>query len=728
MPVSPAEVERLFLEFLDREGLTPARASDIRADGKLRRYNIAEDDEKKRTGAYALHADGWPNGWGMDWRRGGNEKSYWKMSREYLPELSEEDRKKYAEDMEARRKAAAEETRRLQGEAAKRARSMWDAATPIGAEVLRSNAYLKKKKIREAVGAKLLGNDILVPLHTPGGQLVSLQKIPPEGKKTFLTFGLTRGCFCMLGEDEAWNGRYVFVCEGWATGVTVYEATGCAVAIAFSAGNLRHVTGTMLERYPGKLALAPDNDRSRGNPGMTQAFSIEDEFDIPLAVPAFKDGEQGTDWNDYAARHDIEATSEAIFAALEKWEAKVILERETRQPKWIKVNAKGKPSSTIGNLEILLRGQGIRLVYDEIAKDAVMTIPGTKYHPDGKVAAEVAHVLSLCAEFGLPRSQIEEYLTNISMKNPVNYVKDWIKKAVWDGSDRLEELYATISVSKGFSEELKNLIIRRWLISAVAAAFSKGEFYNRGVLVLQGRQGMGKTSWLANLVSRNLTWFSSRPSLDPRDRDAVKQALSYWITELGELEGIFKGDLARLKAFLTLQQDELRLPYGKTYSKFARRTVFCASVNQAEFLSDKTGNSRWWVLPCVEIDYAHKIDMRQLWAQAHELYAAGERWYFNRAEEDELSESNWEFEQADEIEDIIKSKFDWESYERDVELGLCELLTATEALALCKVDKPDRGQAMRAGETLRRLTERRAQRLHGGRRCYLVPRLKDTYG
>ena len=99
--VSQNEVERLFIEFLEREGIAPASSSAIRADGRLRRYNVAGDTEKKRTGAYVLHADGWPAGWAMDWRRGG-EKSKWKMTQEDLPQWTDAEKEKYAEQMEAR--------------------------------------------------------------------------------------------------------------------------------------------------------------------------------------------------------------------------------------------------------------------------------------------------------------------------------------------------------------------------------------------------------------------------------------------------------------------------------------------------------------------------------------------------------------------------------------------------------------------------------------------------
>jgi putative DNA primase/helicase len=386
---------------------------------------------------------------------------------------------------------------------------------------------------------------------------------------------------------------------------------------------------------------------------------------------------------------------------------------------------KGKPKATIANLEILFRRLGIKAYYDEIAKDAVIEIPGKKYHADNKAEAQYSDIVSLCVQYGLPDAHSIEYLSNIVMKNAWNPVREWIKSRVWDGVDRLPDLYETLEMKSGFSLEFRDSVIRRWLISAVAAAFEPN-FRNRGVLVLQGRQGLGKTTWFSKLTPRDSGWFTSRPSLDVRDKDSVKQALSYWITELGELEGVLRIDMARLKAFLTLEVDEFRLPYGRTSSKFARRTVFCASVNQAEFLSDTTGNSRWWVLPVVSLNYDHKIDLQQLWSEVHEFYRRGERWYFNREEEEELTSSNWMFEQVDEIEDMIRNAFDWDNYEFDIDLNYAYYMTATEVLRLCKIEQPNRSQAVRAGEILRRLTGSDARRLHGGKRCYLMPRVTVT--
>jgi putative DNA primase/helicase len=725
--VSEQDVERAFLEFLAELGIPLSRGA-LRLDGRMHRYHVEGDQGSERNGAYAVYMDGRPAGWAMSWsaKHGVPEPVTWVMKRSELTPLTQEEKKRYAEEMQRRRRQRDESISEMRAEAAHRAQAMWNAATPVGEALRRPGQYLNRKKLREPVGARQLGNDLLIPLYSPEGELVNVQRISPDGTKRFLSGGVTGGCFCVLAEEEAERGRYVFLCEGWATGATIHEATGCAVVVAWSCGNLKAVAQWARKRWPSKLALASDFDhKTAGNPGTNVGFAVAEELDLPLAVPPFKTGERGTDWNDYAALHDVEETSRALFEAVEKWE-KYALEDRKRAPVWVDVTEKGRPKPTIANLEVLLRRQGITLKYDEIAKDAVVDVPGARYCNDGKEAAGVAHVLSLCAEFGLPGQYLEEYLTNIAMRNAVNPVRDWIASKSWDGTDRFGPFCDTLKADDGFPEDFKTLILRRWLVSAVAAVFKREAFHNRGVLVLQGPQGMGKTSWLARLTPQSSGWFASRPSLDIKDKDSLKQALGYWIVELGELEGVLKGDMAKLKAFLTLDRDEMRPPYGRKSMKFQRRTVFSASVNQAEFLSDPTGNSRWWVIPCSEIDYRHEIDMQQLWAQMAELYRAGERWYFDKAEEEKLSQNNWQFEQADEIQDLLQKGFDWGSYETDVELGNAAYMSATEALQKCGVELPTHAQAIRAGQALCQLTGKKPHRSAHGKRLYLMPRFIQT--
>jgi putative DNA primase/helicase len=97
----------------------------------------------------------------------------------------------------------------------------------------------------------------------------SLQTIAPDGTKMFMSGGRVKGCYFGIGKPKG----ALIVCEGFATGASIHECTGHAVAVAFNAGNLEAVAVALRTKYPAlKIIIAADDDhQTPGNPGMTKA-------------------------------------------------------------------------------------------------------------------------------------------------------------------------------------------------------------------------------------------------------------------------------------------------------------------------------------------------------------------------------------------------------------------------------------------------------------------------
>jgi putative DNA primase/helicase len=130
------------------------------------------------------------------------------------------------------------------------------------------------------------------------------------------------------------------------------------------------------------------------------------------------------------------------------------------------------------------------------------------------------------------------------------------------------------------------------------------------------------------------------------------------MVELGEVDATFrKADIAQLKAFITKDTDLIRLPYHREASEFARRTVFFASVNESSYLSDHTGNRRFWTIETVAIKADHGIDMQQVWAELLVSYKKGDSWYLDRQEIEKLSAHNEIYEAEDPVEDTVRGIF-----------------------------------------------------------------------
>lgn len=319
---------------------------------------------------------------------------------------------------------------------------------------------------------------------------------------------------------------------------------------------------------------------------------------------------------------------------------------------------RGKPVLSIENLENLLSFRGIVLRYNVISKSTELLIPGTDFSPENSYIASKAHLMSEMQKAKLPVGHLNDFMIAISDKNKYNPVREWIRSKEWDGKDRIAELCSTI---KAKNEEAKNLFIRRWLLTAVAAVDLPEGLDAAGALVLQGPQGLGKTWWIRKLcpmpgIVKTGMW------LNPKDRDSLMQAIRYWIVELGELGATFRStDIEILKAVLTNENDILRRPYGENSQIYPRRTVFAASVNESIYLYDKTGNRRFWTVECTFINSYHQIDMQQLWAEVYDLYCQGESHQLSPHERELVDEINSEHVQIDPVEEDILQMYAWET-------------------------------------------------------------------
>jgi putative DNA primase/helicase len=160
------------------------------------------------------------------------------------------------------------------------------------------------------------------------------------------------------------------------------------------------------------------------------------------------------------------------------------------------------------------------------------------------------------------------------------------------------------------------------------------------------------------------------------------KAIEHWIVELGELDATFKkSDIAKLKAFISEKIDIVRRPYAKRESKYPRQTVFCASVNDKDFLKDSSGNVRFWVIPVLKLNAYHNLDMQQVWAEVAHSYKQGEIWWLTREEEILLESSNRYFVEENRFAAALYDKFNWENPKK-------ARLTTHEALAKIGIDRP----------------------------------------
>ncbi len=268
------EPTQQFRDAIQAAGLTPP--DGIEADGKLRRF-ASNGKRGDSAGWYLLFGDGIPAGCFGDWRTGFTQTWRADIGRTLTPAEEAAHRDK-AQAM--RREREAEEARR-KVEAQTRAAAIWQAATPPPDD----HAYLARKGIK-ANGARLHKGALLIPMRADG-TIHSLQFIGANGDKRFLTGGRVAGCYFSIGDTR--GAAALCIAEGFATGATIFEATGYPVAVAFNAGNLLAVSKAMREKFPDLplIVCADDDSQTPGNPGLTKATEAARAVGGLLVIPEF---------------------------------------------------------------------------------------------------------------------------------------------------------------------------------------------------------------------------------------------------------------------------------------------------------------------------------------------------------------------------------------------------------------------------------------------------------
>lgn len=337
-----------------------------------------------------------------------------------------------------------------------------------------------------------------------------------------------------------------------------------------------------------------------------------------------------------------------------------------------------RPPATIANVDCLLRHAGITVRYNEVNKRDEIVIPGRSGSRDNVDNVTLTHIVSLASEYYLTTKHVPQFVGAIADRNSYNPVRDWIRSMPWDGTDRLPLVYATVVAQEGYPENLKEVLLKKWLRS-IAAAATQDSFRSRGVLTLQGAQGIGKSSWIKALIS-DATLADEVVKLghhmDASNKDSLLGAISYAIVEFGELDSSFKKDLARLKGFLTDDTDRVRRPYDAREASYPRRTVFAATVNEHQFLQDPTGNTRFWTIPVASLDWRHGLDMQQVFAQLAAEVDAGETWWLADHEEGLLEALNADHATVSPVAEKLAGAIDLELIGKD---GL-PALSATEVV------------------------------------------------
>jgi putative DNA primase/helicase len=290
---------------MEAAGTVPAEPLGLLQNGELQRYQVANDKQGTKNGWLVSHINvGSPNVHIFgSWKTGSNHTvveggvSNMDQNTRFLIE-------------QAQRQAKLKKERE-QLSVAKECARIWGTLLPAN-----DHPYLNAKGIQAHI-ARRWSESLVIPLVNFNMTMTSLQFIGLTGGKTFRKGGKVNGSFCQLGGAEFANSKTWIVCEGYATGASIHEATGLPVLVAFNANNLKPVaTSLRLAAPAAKLIIAADNDRftSIGNVGVKKAEDAARGASAYVVIPQFET-DKGTDFNDLAQQKGLQQITE-IFQEL----------------------------------------------------------------------------------------------------------------------------------------------------------------------------------------------------------------------------------------------------------------------------------------------------------------------------------------------------------------------------------------------------------------------------
>ena len=227
--------------------------------------------------------------------------------------------------------------------------------------------------------------------------------------------------------------------------------------------------------------------------------------------------------------------------------------------------------------------------------------------------------------------ELDQAKIKINREKLVNYLKsDLVEKynpieryfeslPAWDGTDYIQQY---CSYARTDNDELFYYHLKKWAVRAIKTVLNDNEINKHAIILANGAQNAGKSTYLKQLVPSSLQqYYGEHLSLD---KDGRVKLCKTFVINLEELQALNRHDTDKVKAMISLQTVNDRLPFDRKNSFLHRTCSFVGSTNRSEFLVDETGNVRWIVFEVKgRIDYERynvEFDVDKFWAQAYHIF------------------------------------------------------------------------------------------------------------
>lgn len=289
---------------------------------------------------------------------------------------------------------------------------------------------------------------------------------------------------------------------------------------------------------------------------------------------------------------------------------------------------KGNPSETIGNYLSILREDPYfdTIRYNLLTQSPeIHTLTEIKSWEDVDDSAARNYIEKRYNLYSVQK--LDDALRIFFSERSYHPVKDLIESVTWDGIERIPTLL--VKWLKCIDDTYTREVTRLIFAGGIHRIYRPGCKFDDVVILIGTKQGEGKSTFVRWLALQDNFFNEVNEFESQKGIEAVRGA---WICELSELLALTKSkEVEAVKSFITRGEDVYRQPYDRRVSRFKRQCIFVGTTNKEQFLTDKTGNRRFYPLKVSQSGYElfdHekeiKDDIAQCWAEAKAKYDRGE--------------------------------------------------------------------------------------------------------
>ena len=644
-------MKQRFINKLDRAGVHIKNPSEIVESKTFKRTQSNTDRAGKKSISYWYVEDETGGfGYARDFKTGA--ETTFASSHKDDGTFSTTDRQRMQAMFQQKKAEQAAEITRLHCLVAEKAAVKFAQASTDG-----TTPYCTAKGIRKH-SARVYGkNTLFIPIYE-GYELVSWQYIYSDGTKRFPFGGKKMGCFHIIGDIKP--DKPVALCEGFATGASIHEATGLPVIVAFDAGNLYPALKTFRKNHDNHVIICADNDQNRV--GQTKGFEIskKDKNTSLKTAP-----HMGTDFNDIDREQIIsiighdggndenmnlnpsydvspKETTLSIVPADHSPEVPEEYPTKNETADWqddLSLDQKMNivPNSLRNAILFIQNHHELKGIfsYDEFRRaEIIVRCPPWEYERNFQIKELDQVVIAQCTAWleglgiKITTAMAMDAIRVASHENSFHPARNYFRSLRWDGVARLDTwLKEYLNVSDRHNAEYLAEVGKKWLTAGVNRVFEAGCKFDHMIVLESEKQGLYKSTALRELATfGGVSYHTDSVSLAAiTDKDNLSKLRGCLIVELAEMDGFEGARSGAVKNWISLQEDRMRKPYARSIESFPRQFIFAGTTNETEYLKDATGNRRFWsltVTKAIDIDKLNAVK-DQLWAEAVHEYEGG---------------------------------------------------------------------------------------------------------